>query len=309
MNQIEEFRIAMLDAGIIHNGEIFADGKLHRFWVEGDASRSENGWYILHADEILAGAFGCWKRGISQKWCAKHESTFSPEERDAWKRRMAEEKQKRLDNLSRLHAKCRLKSEKLWNKARPADEENPYMKSKGILAYGVRSISNSLLVPVRDTKGVLHGLQFIPPPGQKKRFIKNTAKAGHFHGFGKVKELTILICEGYATGASVHQCTGHAVAVAFDSGNLKPVAVELRKKYPEYRLVICADNDMDKDDNPGITKAVDAAKAVNGYLAVPEFNNGEPVSSVLSVLNLDDAKVETCPEPAVFANDMGGENA
>ena len=39
----------------------------------------------------------------------------------------------------------------------------------------------------------------------------------------------LVICEGFATGASIHEATGHAVAVAFNAGNLQAVAVALRK--------------------------------------------------------------------------------
>ena len=37
----------------------------------------------------------------------------------------------------------------------------------------------------------------------------------------------LVVCEGFATGASIHEATGHAVAVAFNAGNLLPVAQAL----------------------------------------------------------------------------------
>ena len=41
-----------------------------------------------------------------------------------------------------------------------------------------------------------------------------------------------LIAEGYATAASLHEATGLPVIVAFDAGNLLPVAQAIHKRYP-----------------------------------------------------------------------------
>ena len=65
--------------------------------------------------------------------------------------------------------------------------------------------------------------------------------------------------------------TGHAVACAFSAGNLKPVAVALREKYPDTVLVICADDDHLTEGNPGLTKATEAAQSIGGLLAIPCF--------------------------------------
>jgi putative DNA primase/helicase len=40
----------------------------------------------------------------------------------------------------------------------------------------------------------------------------------------------VLIAEGYATAASVHEATGRPVVVAFDAHNLKPVAELFRDR-------------------------------------------------------------------------------
>jgi len=82
---------------------------------------------------------------------------------------------------------------------------------------------------------------------------------------------TICIAEGYATGATVHQATGHPVAVAFDAGNLQPVAEVLRAAFPSALLVVCADDDHSTEGNPGLTMAASAAHAVGGLLAIPAF--------------------------------------
>ncbi len=83
----------------------------------------------------------------------------------------------------------------------------------------------------------------------------------------------VLICEGYATGASIHEATGHSVVIAFDDGKLKPVAEQIRVKYPDHAIVICTDDDRHIEGNPGLTKAREAALAVGGKLAVPVFQD------------------------------------
>lgn len=88
----------------------------------------------------------------------------------------------------------------------------------------------------------------------------------------------IGIAEGFATAASVHEATGFPVAVAFDCGNLLPVAGALRKRYPGARIILCADDDWQRvnqqtgePENIGIIKAHEAAEAVGGIVAAPRF--------------------------------------
>lgn len=86
----------------------------------------------------------------------------------------------------------------------------------------------------------------------------------------------MIVCEGFATGASIHEATGHAVVVAFDRGNLEPVAKALRKQYPDAALIVAADDDHMTDGNPGRTDAKAAALAVGGTVVVPLFPAGRP---------------------------------
>ena len=84
------------------------------------------------------------------------------------------------------------------------------------------------------------------------------------------------LSEGFATAATIHEATGHAVAVAFNAGNLEAVARALRQKFPHAKLILCADNDHRTDGNPGLEKATAAARAVGGLLAVPDFGPDRP---------------------------------
>jgi AAA domain/Toprim domain len=119
--------------------------------------------------------------------------------------------------------------------------------------------------------GELHCLQFIGPDGEK-RFLAGGRVTGCYFSIGAVKgSHTLCIAEGYATAATIYEATGYPVAVAFNAGNLEPVARSLRAKFPDTTLIICSDDDVATDGNPGLTKATAAARAVGGKLAVPDF--------------------------------------
>lgn len=239
--------------------------KMIRF-ATSDRRGDDSGWCKLFED-CESGVFGCWRQGISDNWQSRKNRT--PEEQAVFLERVKQAKAEAASIEAELRAKCREKSAKLWEKGRDAEARHHYLATKNIKPHAIRQLSRSLMVPVRDINGVLHGLQFIMPDGTK-RFKSGTAVTGCYHAIGKVNG-TILIAEGFATGATLHEITGHAVACAFSAGNLKPVAVALREKYPDTALVICADDDHLTEGNTGLTKATEAARSVGGLLAIPRF--------------------------------------
>src|SRR5262249_1001881 len=98
--------------------------------------------------------------------------------------------------------------------------------------HDLRLYKDRLTVPTRDADGKLWSLQFISADGAK-RFLTGGRTAGCFHIIGVPQDdKMVIVCEGYATGASIHEATGHAVVVAFTSGNLKPVAAVWRRSCP-----------------------------------------------------------------------------
>lgn len=268
MPYLDDFRQAMQAAGIDPPAELLADGVMHRFSSGGD--RSKNCWYVLFADEPAAGKFGCWKRGISETWCSKGYQNLDPAEKARYAANMEAAKSQRDGELSRLQGDCRSWCAERWKQSKDATDSHPYLQKKGVHAYGLKVMRDSLMIPLYDTTGIIQGIQFIQPDGSKT-FKTGTAKQGSYFPIGKPKENTLLICEGYATGASLHEATGHAVAVAFDAGNLKPVAEALRLKYPALRLIICADNDQWGETNTGVIKATEAARAVGGLLTITDI--------------------------------------
>lgn len=167
---------------------------------------------------------------------------------------------------------------RIWTSARPAPEDHPYLVSKRATPLALRmDASRRLVVPLQDIDGQIHSLEFISPDGAK-RYLAGGAKKGHFAVVGTEPgplakpEGPVMICEGWATGASLHMATGQRVVAAMDAGNLMPVAEALRARFPDSDLVLVADNDAkpDRDGNPGVEAARKVALAVEGRLAVPE---------------------------------------
>ena len=273
MSATELFRDAMRKAGLEHAGSITADGKINRFKAGED--HQQNSWYVLYDGAPAAGAFGCWKRGVSEKWCAKSDRECSAAEkkliRANWKR--ADQERKATDEDR--HARARLEAEQVLKRSAPATPNQTYLSRKAVSPYGdLRDDGGKLVVPLRDADGVLHSIQFIAALGGK-RFLTGGKVAGMFHTIPGPDTGPLVICEGYATGASIHGATGHAVVCAMNCGNLLEVAQVLRKQWPDRDIIIASDNDQFTEGNPGLTKAKEAASTIGAKLVVPQFKNTE----------------------------------
>lgn len=268
-NPEHAFADAMAAAGLRPADPVIGDGKIHAFYVEGDKRASKNGRYQLHLDDTPAGWFGSHRQGEWHRWSQKSGRELTPAERAAFAARLAKMKAERDAEQLAVQTTAAKRAAGLWNRAHPATDDHPYLVRKQAHAYGIRALREQLLVPVRDTEGAMWTLQFIGADG-RKTFLTGGRKRGCYFAIGRPAGV-LCVCEGYATGASIFEATGHATAIAFDAGNLEPVARALRSKFPTVRLVLCADNDTETPGNPGLTMAKAAARAVGGLLAVPEF--------------------------------------
>ena len=289
MSATIEFIAAMAAAGLDFSGEIIPDGQLHRIKLNGD--RKPDSWYTLHLDGIAAGSFGCWKRGISETWCARTDDTLTEAERAERDRKWGEQQAARIADQRRQNDAARIKAQEILDAASPADDEHPYLQRKGVHVYpGVkvgawpqRRMEGCLLIPARAIDGRLATVEAIfpekPTDGRDKDFLKGGAKVGAFFAIGDLASATtILIAEGYATAATLHEATGYPTVVAFDAGNLAPVITAIRTTYLKTPLIICSDNDRATPGNPGLSKA---SRIVDGYktslvkLVVPKFTEDE----------------------------------
>ena len=271
-NPIEQFRTAIHDAGLPPPEAIHADGRLHRFPTNGTVG-DDAGWYVFHDDAVPAGAYGDWRTNVSETWRADVGRKLSSEEESRHRARMAEIRREREEQDATRQIDAERRAAVLWEAARTAPDDHVYLRSKGISVHGLRVHDGKLVVPV-DDGATLISLQFIASDGNKK-FLSGGRVSGGYFAIGEPDEV-LCIAEGYATGASIFQSTGYAVVVAFNAGNLLPVAQALRARHPALRLILCADDDVATPGNPGLAKAREAARSVGGLLALPDFGAARP---------------------------------
>jgi putative DNA primase/helicase len=236
----------------VTSGRVIRWGHNKRYW----AVRFEGGY-----------SFGDFVDG--QKWEAFENNC----DREKCKKEIREIQKRVQEEKSAEQEKVAVEVRKIWENATTC-ETHLYLEKKQIKSYGLKIQNDNLLIPLLNEDGNVVSLQKIFFDRKQNKFIKmfytGARTKGCFCILGNIDRETI-ICEGYATGASIHECVKKPVVVAFSSGNLYDVAKTIRKKYPNAKITIAADNDKFKTGNPGITKAKDAARAINAQIAIPEF--------------------------------------
>ncbi|MBY0411699.1 MAG: PriCT-2 domain-containing protein [Burkholderiaceae bacterium] len=222
------------------------------------------------------------------------------------------------------------KAQELWAAAAPC-EDHAYLGRKGVKSHGLRygrfdieTVDHitgevktiglqALLMPIIDRSFKIWTLQaFSAKPDGRKSLLKDGRKSGNFFVIGS-KPLVVngrpvfILVEGYATGASVHEATGHMVMVCVDAGNLPKVAKNLRKDEPASTIVIAADNDSTIEGNPGLTQANKAADAVSGVVLFPSFAPGDDTPNGEAATDWNDwGKVYGAPSVADFFSQQLG---
>ena len=195
-------------------------------------------------------------------------------------RERAKRDQAERERTEARQAQAAIEAAQQWESASDTGQ-SAYLSRKDVQAHGLRFGPDAILIPLIDGAGKLWNLQRIMPSpagdGFDKRFLPGGRKSGLWHLLGTVEAdpgAVLLVAEGYATAASLHEATGYPVAVAFDAGNLDKVARALRQQYPVALLVICGDDDAGTEartgTNTGRVKATAAAQAVNGLALFPE---------------------------------------
>jgi putative DNA primase/helicase len=278
---MSSFRQAIIENIGYAPSVIKLSGKMERFASNGK-QRDLSGWYVLHLHgDFAVGAFGCWRSGIKQTWhSANGSQRLSDAEWAQLRKLIAAERAKTATEQAEKAAQAQREAVARWTTSHAADPMHPYLMRKRVGAHGIRQAGNLLLIPLCDLDGTLHSLQTIAPNGEK-RFLAGTPKRGLFCLVGAT--LThpqgVYLCEGFATGASLHEAYGLPVLVAFDAGNLLPVASRYHAAYPHTPLTVCADNDRKTPHNVGLTKARELVATLPKVgLIVPEFPDNAPLN-------------------------------
>ncbi|MCH8502896.1 MAG: DUF5906 domain-containing protein [Ectothiorhodospiraceae bacterium] len=286
-----------------------------RCYIEG-GGREKRGWYWLTDFRMsrkvggeglfIVGSYGWWQGADKEKFRVKltgSTAALSSSEKKAIAARHRENARRAQAQRDAEAAKAAHRASKAWNAYLP-EGSSEYLERKRVQAHGVRFAPNgsgTVAVPVMDSQGRVHGLQIIRGKDRAKRlekeyWPKGMAIGGHYFQIGSpMAGGVVLVCEGFATGATLHEATGLPVAVAFAANNLQPVSEALCKAYRRLRVLVCADDDyLQKcrackkvtavaeehcqhcgeehgQENPGVRYARAAAVAVGGAFVAPTF--------------------------------------
>lgn len=283
-NIIAEFEQAMQAVGLVLDKRgVIDDGKAHPCQCAHDKGSKKSGRYYLHSDGIANGAFGCYhesENGLAHKWQSEHTPPLSEAERKAYAQKMAQAEAERAQQTANDQAQAKAAVQAIWDKAKDASTANAYVTRKGIHPLGCKVFgdADTLIVPIYDGKPAIENLcnaQFIQADGTK-RFKTGGKKKGCYCAIGNPESRVAVLCEGFATGASIAQATGYYVLVAFDAGNLLPVAERIKAALPmDWRLIIAGDNDAYGEANTGADKARACAHAVGAECVLPDFTGCE----------------------------------
>ncbi|MGR3179879.1 MAG: VapE domain-containing protein [Candidatus Anammoxibacter sp.] len=283
MEFIEKFIDAMHAAGCgpQNAGDIKADDKRNYCVLEGDRPNKKRCAYQLKIEDGFAvGWFLNFKHGEVHKFHSSNGKKLNPEEKLALKKKYEAQRKARDKEIKTRQDKAANIANRRW-KTTLKPGTTPYSERKSIKLTTARILNNNIYCAMTDGEKIVN-LQKIMPDGTK-RFIAGGLKKGCYTALAHKDDdkSTIVIVEGLATGESVREATGYPVIVAYDAGNLEPVAKKIRKKYPDARIIIAADNDQftKKQNgtlwNVGIEKGRAAAKACDGFIIWPEFNSDE----------------------------------
>ena len=285
------------------------DGKLHRVRVDGDKGREKSGAYVGHLDGHPSGFIQNFKTGEKRNW--RQERPDKAMDRAEMAKLAAEREARKIveqERLAQQHREAARTAQTMWDGAMQPPNDHPYLLRKGVDGQEARvgapgqtitvsdgkggtrdmSVAGWLIVPVFGKERGPSNLQFIPPePGRTKLPLPGAKMQGGHCVIGKMGQgSAVMVCEGWATGKTLHALSGLPVVAAFSAGNLREVAEMVAAKYPGRTVLIAGDNDHKKEremdsrtskprENVGRVRAEEAARAVGGVAVLPPFKAHE----------------------------------
>ena len=186
-------------------------------------------------DGLPAGGFENWKDGRGwENWRADLGRSLTPDEEAVYRTRLETARRQREAEDAARKAQARAQAAGIWAAAAPCTE-HPYLTRKGVHRTAHGSTRACWFCLCATLTGCCT-LSSSSPPTARSGFCAGPRRAGPYFAIGE-PDGVLCLAEGFATAASIHEATGYAVAVAFDAGNLVPVAVALRAKFPDLRIV------------------------------------------------------------------------
>lgn len=298
-------RAACLAVGVEYK-DVPNDGNWHSADLADD-HRGKNDGRIKVFPDRQGGIVWNHKSGEKQNFFTNSKLSKSEQAADrSWIE--AEQRRRQAEQATRLDKAAR-KALTIWQAAAPAPADHPYLLRKQIKPHATRvgrwqrvikndagqrqtlTVENALLLPMHDAAGSIRSLQAIfpekhPQLDRDKDFLPGGGLAGLFWWIGSRTD-KVLICEGFATAATLYEENGNRVYMAFTANNLLAVGRIVRERLPKATIVFAADNDK-TPGNPGLTKAEEAAIEVDGLVASPPIHGDFNDYAIFLKGNTDD---------------------
>lgn len=293
----------MREAGFVINKYPEINGRSTRVAVQGDKAGQTSGWYKIHTDGVPVCLFQNWRTGDGvQKLVApstKIDMSIDLEKVKVNTEAMAAKLSSQEEATKQLHAEV-AKNVQERLAVYKESESTEYIQRKNIPVYkGIYATNRgATVVPLSDIEGNVKTMQTILPTGtkmfEKGGELKSSMHVINADNLAEAKG-GIVICEGYATGATIREATNgyFGVVCAMTSHNLLDVAKAVSEKYPDKPLIIAGDNDrFNVNGNVGRLTAEAVAKELGAKVVIPEFqeNDGSDFNDLKKSEGLDKVK-------------------
>ena len=273
---ITEFIEYMSSCGLspATSSEIIADNKRRNFQIEGDRKNSKKGYYKLNIDgDFGYGFFGDYRQSECHSWHNTTNKDITPEQLKALKERAENNRLAEKERQEKEHKMLAQEAVDETMFLEDCPEGHPYLTRKKIKPCGALIGDKDWIYLPAKIGNQVWSWQKISGDG-RKIFKPNARISGCYYTIEGAGD-TSYVCEGFSTGASIHEATGATVHCCFYAGNLIS-AIENIKKHDSNELVLCADNDhetviQNKPYNTGITKGTEAAKHHDIKMCFPNF--------------------------------------
>ena len=276
----------MREAGFVINKYPEINGRSTRVAVQGDKAGQTSGWYKIHTDGVPVCLFQNWRTGDGvQKLVApstKIDMSIDLEKVKVNTEAMAAKLSSQEEATKQLHAEV-AKNVQERLAVYKESESTEYIQRKNIPVYkGIYATNRgATVVPLSDIEGNVKTMQTILPTGtkmfEKGGELKSSMHVINADNLAEAKG-GIVICEGYATGATIREATNgyFGVVCAMTSHNLLDVAKAVSDKYPDKPLIIAGDNDrFNVNGNVGRLTAEAVAKELGAKVVIPEFQEND----------------------------------
>ena len=235
-----------------------------------DKNNEKSGWYVYNENgKYVNIVYGNWRNGTTFKWSNIDTNKLTSKERIELKANIEYNINRSKKERSKRHNEVAKDCEERFKGAKEC-VHHKYLENKKIKNYGLKTIKDSLVVPLYSTKSVKHqklrSLQYISAKGDKRFVSASEVKGSVFilgFSWSEWQDLEkVIVVEGISTMFSIYEATKIPCVCTF-SANFGLTALKELRKFTKAQFIICYDNDS---NNVGNMKSEEIASALNNCL-------------------------------------------